>query len=140
MISSVLAIAIAATTAQASDTTRQAREAFTGCLRGFVDRSLDGGMSAEEFQAQYPQQCAAEQAAFRAAIIRRETGARMSQADAEDSANLEIEDARVNFSERFEMAAPADPPPQPEPQPEAAPAAADAPADTSAEAASEPHQ
>jgi len=104
MISSVLALVLAATAAQASDTTRAARETFTACLRGYVDRSLDGGTTPEVFQTEYPQQCAAEQAAFRAAVIRRETSARVSRADAEEAANLEVEDARINFSERFEMA------------------------------------
>ena len=136
MISSMLAIAVAATMAQASDTTRETREAFTACLRAYVDSSLDSGTSAEEFAAQYPQQCAAEQAAFRAAIFRRETAARISQADAEEAANLEIEDARVNFSERFDMAMPAEAPqPEPEPQPEAESAPA---AEPAAEATSEP--
>ncbi|MGZ8311036.1 MAG: hypothetical protein ACXWUP_10170 [Allosphingosinicella sp.] len=104
MISTLLAMMLAAAAGQASDTTRTAREAFTACLRGFVDRSLDAGTTVEAFQAEYPQQCAAQETAFREAVIRRERQARVSQADAEEAAQLEIEDARVNFSERFEMA------------------------------------
>jgi hypothetical protein len=127
MISSVLALLAAATAAQ-SDTTRSAREAFTACLRGYVDRSLDAGLPLATFQSEYPQQCSTEEAAFRAAVIRRETSARASRADAEEAANLEIEDARVNFSERFELATPADSTPEtpetpPPSQPEATPTA-----------------
>ncbi len=116
MISSVLAIALSTISAQASDTTRTAREAFTACLRGYVDRSLDAGIPAETFQTEYPQQCATQEAAFKAAVVRRETSARASRADAEEAANLEVEDARVNFSERFELAAPAPAPEAPAPE------------------------
>ena len=118
MISSVLAIALSTISAQASDTTRSAREAFTACLRGYVDRSLDAGIPAETFQTEYPQQCATQETAFKAAVVRRETAARASRADAEEAANLEVEDARVNFSERFELAV--TPPPQ-APSPETPP-------------------
>ena len=114
MISSVLAIALTTISAQASDTTRTARQAFTTCLRTYVDRSLDAGMPAETFQAEYPAQCGAQEEAFKAAVVRRETSARASRADAEEAANLEVEDARVNFSEMFELSAPAAPPPAPE--------------------------
>jgi hypothetical protein len=103
MISTMLAVMLAVAAGQ-SDTTRSSREAFTACLRGFVDRSIDAGTTSEDFQTAFPQQCATEEAAFREAVIRRERQARMSQADAQESADLEIEDARTNFSERFDMA------------------------------------
>ena len=106
MFSSFLALMLMALGGQATDTTRTAREAFTRCLQTFVQRSVDNRMSAADFETQYPQQCAAEQAAFREAIIRRDTAARISRADAEEPAGLEIEDARVNFSERFAMSQP----------------------------------
>ena len=104
MISTVLALTLAALGGQATDTTRAAREAFTACLRGYVDRSIDARTTAEAFAAEFPQQCAAEESALRQAVIRRETSMRASQADAAEAADLEVEDARVNFSERFEMA------------------------------------
>ena len=106
MISSFLALMLAAIGGQATDTTRTAREAFTRCLSTFVQRSVDSRMSTADFEAQYPQQCAAEQSAYREAIIRRDTATRIARADAEESAGLEIEDARVNFSERFAMSQP----------------------------------
>ena len=58
MISSVLAVAMAASM-QPADTTRAAREAFTGCLRTYVDRSVTARMPAAEFATAYPQQCSA---------------------------------------------------------------------------------
>ncbi len=101
MISSVLALVAAASAAQASDTTRAAREAFTACLRTYVNRSIEARTSAETFEAEYPQQCTAQEAAFREAVVRRDTAMRATRATAEDSARLEIEDARANFSEYF---------------------------------------
>jgi len=106
MISSLLALALAATTAQASDTTRAAREAFAACLRGYVDSSLESGATAEAFAAAYPQQCAAQESALREAVIRREISARMSRSDAEEAASMEVEDSRLNFSEYFAMSMP----------------------------------
>jgi hypothetical protein len=103
MISAVIAMALAAAPAQASDTTRSAREAFTACLRAFVESSIQANKSAETFQSEYPQQCATQERAFRDAVIHRDTANRATRANAEESANLEVEDARVNFSERFEM-------------------------------------
>lgn len=103
MISSVLAVALAAWM-QPADTTRASREAFTTCLRTWVDRVTQNRMPAAEFQTAYPQQCTTQQTAYRNAIIARERASRMSQADAEESANLEIEDSRTNFRERYEMA------------------------------------
>ena len=103
MISTVIAMALAAAPAQASDTTRSAREAFTACLRAFVESSIEANKSADAFQSEYPQQCTSQEAAFREAVIRRDTANRSTRANAEESANLEVEDARINFSERFEM-------------------------------------
>ncbi|HYD13203.1 MAG TPA: hypothetical protein VEC11_10185 [Allosphingosinicella sp.] len=103
MISSVLAVAMAAWM-QPADTTRASREAFTGCLRTYVDRAQQNRMTAADFQAAYPQQCTAQQTAYRTAIIARERASRMSQADSEESATMEIDDARTNFAERFEPA------------------------------------
>jgi len=103
MISSVLVVAMAAWM-QPADTTRPSREAFTGCLRSYVDSAMQRGATATDFAAAFPQQCATQQAVFRAAIIARERASRMSQASAEQSATMEIDDARTNFAERFEPA------------------------------------
>jgi len=106
MISSVLAVAMAVWM-QPADTTRASREAFTTCLRTYVDRVTQSRMTPADFATAYPQQCTEQQTAFRTAVITRERASRMSQADSEESANMEIEEARLNFSERFDMAQPA---------------------------------
>jgi hypothetical protein len=110
MISSALALLLAAAVMQPSDTTRASREAYTACLRGFVDRSVDNRMSRADFETAFPQACPQQEAAYRAAIIARETASRVARAAAMESANTEIEDAQFNFRERFDMAMPASAP------------------------------
>ena len=123
MVSSVVALLVAAAAMQPADTTRSAREAYTGCLRGFVERSLNERMTAEAFQTAFPQACPQQEAAYRAAVIARENAMRATRANAAESADTEIEDARFNFRERFEMATPAaTPAPAPAPAPAAPPA------------------
>ena len=127
MFSSALAMVAAAAAAQASDTTRASREAFTGCLRTFVNRGVEQSMTLDAFRTAYPQQCTAQQQAFRDAIIRREVAGRVGQAAAQEQADLEIDDARLNFSERFEMSLPAAPPAEQQAQAQTPPADASQP-------------
>lgn len=100
MLSSLIALAMA----MQADTTRTSREAFTRCLSQFVDASAQARKTAEQFRTEYAQACMTEQAAFREAVIRRDMGMRATRAGAEESANMEVQDARDNFAERFEMA------------------------------------
>lgn len=125
MISSVLTLLLAALAAQASDTTRASRETYTGCLRTFVASSVRTGMSAADFAAAFPQQCTAQEGAFRSAVVARENALRATRANAEQAARDEIDEARTNFRERFEMSLP-ETPAQPAPQPPAAAPAATA--------------
>jgi len=109
MISTALMLLSAAAAMQASDTTRASREAFQRCLGTFVDGAIRDRKSPDEFNTAFPQACAAEEQAFRRAIIARDTANRATRAGAEDAANLEVEDARFNFNDRFQMAQPATP-------------------------------
>ncbi|MEA3045874.1 MAG: hypothetical protein QOJ53_206 [Sphingomonadales bacterium] len=136
MISTALALASAALAMQASDTTRASREAFTSCLNAFVTQAVRANKSQAEFDIQFPQACPAEQAALRAAVIRRDTAMRATRASAEDAANLEVEDSRFNFADRFAMAQPAQP--RPAAAPAAPPAAQSASAQTPAQPAAQP--
>ena len=140
MMSTALVLIAAALSMQASDTTRASRETFTHCLSGFVDSSVRSHKTLEEFNAAFPQACAPEQTAFRQAIIARDTALRSTRASANEAADLEVEDARANFNDRFQMslpvaaAAPAHPAPQP-----AAQTAAQTAATPGAQPAAQPH-
>jgi hypothetical protein len=122
-----VALLSAAMALQPADTTRASREAYTRCLRAFVERSLQTRMSPANFATEFPQQCQSQEVAYRAAVIQRETAARLSRADAEESATMEIEDARFNFRDRFDMNQP-----EPSAAPQAQPAAPETPAPTPA--------
>lgn len=87
------------------DPTRAPREAFTACLHRFVNDSVQARKAAAVFATEYPQQCQAEERAYREVLIRRDRASRISQADAEQGANEEIEWARQNGRENFEGAA-----------------------------------
>jgi hypothetical protein len=106
MISTALVLITAAMSMQASDTTRTSRETFTRCLRVFVDGSTRDHKTLDQFNTAFPQACATEQNAFRQAIIQRDMATRSTRATAEESANLEVEDARANFNDLFQMSLP----------------------------------
>ena len=107
MISTALLVFAAAFSMQASDTTRASREAFQRCLGTFVDGAIRAHKTLDEFNAAFPQACATEQGAFRQAIIARDSASRATRAGANEAADLEVEDARFNFNDRFQMAQPA---------------------------------
>ena len=109
MISTALMLLAAAVSMQASDTTRASREAFQRCLGTFVDGAIRDRKPIDEFNTAFPQACAPEEQAFRRAIIARDSANRATRAGAEDAANLEVEDARFNFNDRFQMAQPQTP-------------------------------
>ena len=106
MISTALVLITAAMSMQASDTTRAARESFTRCLRVFVDNSTRDRKTLAQFNTEFPGACANEQNAFRQAIIQRDMAMRSTRATAEEGANLEVEDARANFNDLFQMSLP----------------------------------
>lgn len=129
MVSSVLALMLAASAMQ-SDTTRTAREAFTACLRAYMNHAIEGHTSAADFGTQYPQQCTTQETGYRTAVIARETAIRATRSSAEQTARDEIDEARTNFRERFEMAMDPGPAAHSASQPAATAAAATPPAAT----------
>ena len=109
MIAVALALISASTSMGAPDATRAPREAFTRCLRLFVDTSVRAQKTLEQFDAEFAQACPGEQAALRQAIVAREMANGQRRADGEQAANLEVEDARANFSDIFQMSLPPTP-------------------------------
>ena len=99
-VSSILATAAAM--ALQPDPTRGPRDAFTRCLFTFVDKAANDRTSAADFETRFPQQCQAEEQAFRAAI--RASASRMPAAEVEEMQKMEVEDSRMNAKARFEDA------------------------------------
>jgi hypothetical protein len=104
MFSSAFAVVLAAASMQPSDTTRSSREAYTTCLRTYVQHSIDNRMPTADFATQFPQQCTQQEQAFRTAVIQRESAMRATRSSAEETATLEVDDAKTNFRERYEFA------------------------------------
>lgn len=84
-----------------ADPTRTTRVAYTTCLRQYVDQATRERLSQEAFDAAFAQQCGPQRAAYRSAIIARENALRATRANAEETADLEIEDAGVNQHDMY---------------------------------------
>jgi hypothetical protein len=100
MVSSVLVLLLAVSATQ-SDTTRTSREAYTRCLRAFMQHSVEGRMAVDAFNTALATTCTAEKTAFHDAVVRRETGSRATRATAERSATEEVDEATTNFRELY---------------------------------------
>ena len=87
---------------QVNDPSATARNTYTHCLREFMQRSLNDRMSVNDFRAALPQQCTQQEQAFRQALVAREASFRTPRAEAEETATMEVDDARSNFIEMFE--------------------------------------
>ncbi len=94
--------AAAAMTLQA-DTTRVPRDAYTRCLRTFMEKSVKDKASVSDFEAALPKQCADQESAFRTAIQAREKNFKTPAAEVEDIIKGELEDARGNIKQMFEL-------------------------------------
>ena len=91
---------------QVQDAVSRSQNAFTACLRQFVDSSVQGRKAVDAFNTELPQQCATQEAAYRQAMIRRDTSSRMRAAEAEEMATEEITYARDQAKETFADAQP----------------------------------
>lgn len=104
MLSSILAALLATASANAvQDATTASRNAYTSCLRAFMQRSLTERTALTAFEAALPQQCTAQEQAYRRALVARDSATGAARAQAEEDATLEIQDARENFKQLFEM-------------------------------------
>ena len=102
MISSMLALSLAAVSLQ-SDTTRSAREAYSACMRQLMQTSVDAQTSPADFEAAAGSRCTAQEEAYRRAVVQRETAIRATRASAEQTANDEVGEAKLNWLERYRM-------------------------------------
>ncbi len=87
--------------ALAPDPTRAPRDAYTRCLRAFMEKSVADKMSLEAFTAAFPQQCTEQEQAYRAAVRAFQSGQRVSASDIDEILKDEVDGARENMKERF---------------------------------------
>jgi hypothetical protein len=99
MISQVLLIALLAS---AQGNLASARTAYSKCLGGFARAQIKEGVKEEAaFQSKLATACKAEEAAFRAASISSDVGAKIARATAERNATEEIGYIHENAVETF---------------------------------------
>ncbi|HEY0147562.1 MAG TPA: hypothetical protein VGB70_01015 [Allosphingosinicella sp.] len=104
MISSVLAMALAAAAPGSSpDALARARKAYSACLTGFMKKSLKDKMEVDAFGTALGPACAAQEQAFRTAVISVDTAAGIKRAAAEENAGMEVTDMVANAKEMFEV-------------------------------------
>lgn len=101
--SAFLALLALSSAQQMRDPTTQPRDAYTACLRAFMNTSIRERMAEAAFTAALPQQCANEERAFREAIAQRERGYRTPAAEVEQIVTDELADARGNITQLFAM-------------------------------------
>jgi hypothetical protein len=80
------------------DTTRAA---FTKCLREHLKKSLEAKMGDAEYEMAVKSTCETERAAFRAAVIAANRAGGDNAADAQDNADMQIDDYHANFTDKF---------------------------------------
>lgn len=103
MIAATLLAFAVMTAAQPNDPSRPARDAYTACLRTFMQHGVTERMSEAAFNQALPTQCADQERVFRQAIAARERSFRTPAAEVEQIAVDEITDARANTREMFAM-------------------------------------
>jgi hypothetical protein len=109
MISTVLALALAAA-GPSPDALVRARKAYSACLGGFMKKSVADKLAVDAFAAALTPACAAQEQAFRSAVVASDTAAGIKRASAEANAASEIQDMIANTKDSFEgYSAPAKP-------------------------------
>jgi hypothetical protein len=101
IVSSILAAA--ALTASQPDPTRGARDAYTRCLRAYMEKSVKEKATLEAFTAAFPQQCVEQENAYRTAVQTFQKSLRVPAAEIEQIIKDEIDTARDNTKQHFEM-------------------------------------
>ncbi len=125
MLSFVLAFAAMVQT----EAINTARQAYSSCLRQYLNTSMERNVTPDAFEQGIAGQCTDRGEAFRTALIDRDVLAGGGRATAEQDAQSTMEDLRLNFIEMYrdEMAAAAPPPQAPSETETEAPEAAETP-------------
>ena len=98
LIASILMVSMAPVSTANVDTTRAA---FTKCLREDMKKSLEAKMVEAEYAMAQKTVCSDQRDAFRAALIAFDRASGDSQKNAEENADMQIEDYHANFTDKF---------------------------------------
>lgn len=98
-----LALASMLVLAQADAGLSQARRAYGDCLNRAVRTHLDSKTSPAAFDRALASACAAQETAYRNAIMATEKAAGTSAAEAEELAGMDIEDLETNTKDLYRL-------------------------------------
>ena len=101
MLSITLAAMLAA--APAAGPPGGPRKAYSACLMKFEKAKAGEKLSAEQFVAAAKAACAGEEAAFRKSLVDYDVRAGMKRADAEEGAQMQVEDYLANAADTFQV-------------------------------------
>ena len=99
LLSALSFIAIAA--AQPADLMIKARDDYATCLRKFVVNSLEKKMDPAEFDKALKPACEKQEAVFRNAVVVADKADKMSDADAQEDAEFQVEDYLDKFQSSY---------------------------------------
>ena len=99
LLSALSFIAIAA--AQPADMMVKARDDYATCLRKFMVENLDKKTNPPEFDKALQPACEKQEATFRNAVIASDKADKMSDADAQEDADFQVQDYLEKFQENY---------------------------------------
>ena len=99
LLSALSFIAIAA--AQPADLMIKSREAYTTCLRKFVTESLEKKMDPADFAKALKPACEKQEATFRNAVIAADKADKMSDEEANEDAQFQVDDYLDKFQNGY---------------------------------------
>ncbi|MBL0914166.1 MAG: hypothetical protein IBJ13_01185 [Sphingopyxis sp.] len=97
----ILSMVLAAMAPAPTGNVDTTRAAFTKCLRDHLKKSLEDKMGDAEYEMAVKSTCETERAAFRAAVIAANRAGGDNAADAQDNADMQIDDYHANFTDKF---------------------------------------
>src|SRR3546814_1206029 len=97
MLLPLLSIMAMAAAAQPADTTAQPRDAYATCLRKFMTSQLDKKTKPDEFDKALQPACEQQETAFRNAILAADKAEGMSDTDAQEEAQFQVDDYLEKF-------------------------------------------
>jgi hypothetical protein len=99
MITLIVSVALSSSAIQAQ---APARKAYAACLSKYVQKAGSDNMAKDAFDAGLQSACTSEQQAFKAAIVADDMKRGAKRADAEEGAQLQIEDYLANARDSYE--------------------------------------
>src|SRR3546814_10337978 len=101
MLLPLLSIMAMAAAAQPADTTAQPRDAYATCLRKFMTSQLDKKTKPDEFDKALQPACEQQETAFRNAILAADKADGMSDTDAQEDAQFQVDDYIEKFQNNY---------------------------------------